>query len=193
MADVARGYGELLAEAHAHWQQSLASALAAGSGEARASERRGRRAIAASPVCDRFSGCREPPGGACPLFDDAPVNDEIVKRRVAINAWLANTGQAAPRAHTLVECPVPFDPRILLRGNPMRPGKHVPRQFLHVLCQGSPRPFAVGCGRLELAEAIADRDNPLTARVLVNRVWADHFGVDFGRYAAPGRAPDRFQ
>jgi cytochrome c553 len=181
MADVARGYGELLAEAHAHWQQSLASALAAGSGAPEhlsdAVEEPLRQVLYAidSPVAvSRQEALAH-------YLYDAPVNDEIVKRRVAINAWLANTGQAAPRAHTLVECPVPFDPRILLRGNPMRPGKHVPRQFLHVLCQGSPRPFAVGCGRLELAEAIADRDNPLTARVLVNRVWADHFGAGLVR------------
>ncbi len=39
-----------------------------------------------------------------------------------------------------------------------------------------PKPFSVGSGRLGLAEAVASKDNPLTARVIVNRVWAHHFG-----------------
>ena len=63
---------------------------------------------------------------------DAPINDEIVKRRAAINELLNERGSAQPRAHTLIEVSPPHDPRILVRGNPTRPGKHVPRQFLHV-------------------------------------------------------------
>ena len=57
-----------------------------------------------------------------------------------------------------------------------------------VLCDGEPHPFEKGSGRLELAEAIADARNPLTARVMVNRIWQRHFGAgivrtpsDFGR------------
>ena len=40
----------------------------------------------------------------------------------------------------------------------------------------SAKPFTKGSGRLELAEAIADPKNPLTARVIVNRMWQHHFG-----------------
>src|SRR5262249_52818569 len=50
------------------------------------------------------------------------------------------------------------------------------RHFLHVLSEGAPKPFQQGSGRLELAEAITSPHNPLTARVLVNRVWALNFG-----------------
>jgi hypothetical protein len=52
----------------------------------------------------------------------------------------------------------------------------VKRHFLRVLSKEDPVPFTKGSGRLELAQAIASRENPLTARVIVNRVWAMYFG-----------------
>jgi hypothetical protein len=56
----------------------------------------------------------------------------------------------------------------------------VPRRFLEILSPGGkPEPFKVGSGRLELAQAIASKNNPLTARVAVNRVWMHHFGEGF--------------
>ncbi|HZT79912.1 MAG TPA: PSD1 and planctomycete cytochrome C domain-containing protein, partial [Gemmataceae bacterium] len=70
----------------------------------------------------------------------------------------------------------PTDLNLFLRGDVNNKGPVVRRHFLSVLCQGEPRPFERGSGRLELAEAIASRDNPLTARVFVNRVWGQCFG-----------------
>ena len=60
---------------------------------------------------------------------------------------------------------------IFLRGNPELKGAVAERSFLKVLSTGEPKPFADGSGRRELAEAITSRDNPLTARVMVNRLW----------------------
>jgi mono/diheme cytochrome c family protein len=89
-------------------------------------------------------------------------------------------------AHAMVmnDSPNPTNPHVYIRGNPGRPGKQVPRRFLRALSVGDEaKPFTIGSGRLELARAIASPDNPLTARVLVNRIWHHHFGV--GLVATP--------
>ncbi len=66
---------------------------------------------------------------------------------------------------------------VFLRGDVERKGSQVARRFLRVLSPGEPKPFTQGSGRLELAEAIADPKNPLTARVMVNRLWNVVFGA----------------
>ena len=80
------------------------------------------------------------------------------------------------RAMALADNSQPQNARVFIRGNPNNPGDEVPRQFLEVLAGENRQPFTRGSGRLELAQAIASRDNPLTARVIVNRVWQHHFG-----------------
>ena len=85
-----------------------------------------------------------------------------------------------PRAMVLGDLAEPRDAPIFVRGNPKRPGKVAPRRAPRVLAtqgEGERKPFADGSGRLELARAIVDPANPLTARVLVNRVWMHHFGT----------------
>jgi hypothetical protein len=113
------------------------------------------------------------------------VNRLLVERAESVKAEqlrqkLAGLERTSPvqRAMVVMDSTTPFEPKVFIRGNPEQPGKAVPRQFLTVLGH------AVGdhagpyrdAGRLELAEAIASRDNPLTARVIVNRVWQQHFG-----------------
>src|SRR5207253_60983 len=70
----------------------------------------------------------------------------------------------------------PTDLSVFVRGDVNSKGPVVKRHFLHVLSSAEPRAFPHGSGRQDLAEAIASRDNPLTARVFVNRVWAQCFG-----------------
>lgn len=68
------------------------------------------------------------------------------------------------------------DLSIFIRGDVRNKGPQVARRFLRVLSSTEPQPFQQGSGRRELAEAIASKDNSLTARVFVNRIWAEYFG-----------------
>lgn len=86
---------------------------------------------------------------------------------------------------------------VFIRGNVTSPGEIVPRRFLEVLSPEGVKPFQQGSGRRELAEAIVSPENPLTARVFVNRVWMFHFGqglVDtpsnFGQTGNPPSHPE---
>lgn len=78
-------------------------------------------------------------------------------------------------AHVIKDS-APHDERVQIGGQPDRLGEVAPRAFLSILSAGDPKPFKDGSGRLELAEAIASPTNPLTARVMVNRIWQHHFG-----------------
>ncbi|MEO6436556.1 MAG: DUF1553 domain-containing protein, partial [Tepidisphaeraceae bacterium] len=89
-----------------------------------------------------------------------------------------------PRAMAMVDVENPAAPRIFKRGNPAAPGDEVPRRFPAILSGDDRKPFTSGSGRLELAKAIASKDNPLTARVMVNRLWQYHFGA--GLVRTPG-------
>ncbi len=81
---------------------------------------------------------------------------------------------------------VPEDARLHIRGNSKTPGPSVPRAFLTAIAKNSQPMTFQGSGRLYLAQQIAAADNPLTARVFVNRVWQHHF------CAGLVRTPDNF-
>jgi hypothetical protein len=87
----------------------------------------------------------------------------------------------------------PVNAKIMIRGEPNQLGPEVQRGFLTILGGQKVRPEEKGSGRLELAQWVTDPKNPLTARVIVNRVWLWHFGQgivatpdDFG---SRGEAP----
>jgi hypothetical protein len=113
-------------------------------------------------------------------------------------ATLQMTHPGAPlQAMALVDSPRPTDSPIFIRGEAQSKGAIAPRRFLEVLSSGERQPFRDGSGRLELARAIADKNNPLTARVMVNRIWQGHFGEgfvttpdDFGTMADPPSHPE---
>src|SRR5262249_43508358 len=109
--------------------------------------------------------------------------------------WARRAGRERsppPRARALADSPELYDPRVFVRGNPTRPADAVPRRFLAVLAGVDRKPFSHGSGRLDMAKAITDPANPLTARVIANRVWMHHFGEplvetpnDFGLRCPP--------
>jgi hypothetical protein len=89
---------------------------------------------------------------------------------------------APARAMMVTDAQRPRDSAVFIRGQAENRGPIVPRHFLEVLSPaGKPAPFKEGSGRLELARCIASKSNPLTARVMVNRVWMHHFGEGFVR------------
>ncbi|HEX3149810.1 MAG TPA: PSD1 and planctomycete cytochrome C domain-containing protein [Gemmataceae bacterium] len=72
----------------------------------------------------------------------------------------------------------PWELHVALRGNRQTPGALAPRRFLQIVAGEGCTPITtVQSGRLELARWIASPSNPLTARVMVNRVWQHHFGT----------------
>ncbi|HYG77668.1 MAG TPA: DUF1553 domain-containing protein [Planctomycetota bacterium] len=89
----------------------------------------------------------------------------------------------------------PADSNVHLRGEPDKPGELVPRRFLNVLGgkQLPPDVAAASSGRLQLAEWITAKDNPLFTRVMVNRIWQHHFGRGLvstpNDYGSRGSAP----
>jgi len=83
---------------------------------------------------------------------------------------------SAPRVYGLLSVEHPTDMRITIRGNPRALGEEVPRGFLQVVSTTSPKIQETESGRMQLADWIVSPDNPLTARVTVNRIWQKLFG-----------------
>jgi hypothetical protein len=147
------------------------------------------------------------PGFPCTIPDEPIVNTEFLwdtptcvelwKLQSRVDRWIIEHPEAAPTAVVLNDRDAVIEPQIFRGGNAAKKAAFVPRQFLGALAGGDRRPFAKGSGRLELAEAITSADNPLTARVWVNRVWMHHFGrglvntpSDFGLRAPPPSHPE---
>jgi hypothetical protein len=177
LAAAARVYGELLAGAERVWQGTVARADAAKQPRPTALEDHNleelRLAIYGDGTPAHFD---RNDIGVLALLPDRASQEVRTKFLKAIEDWRATGPAAPPRAMVLEELPTPAAARIFVRGNPSQLGAEVPRRFLRVLCDHDAEPFVKGSGRLELAQAIVDRDNPLTARVMVNRVWMHHFG-----------------
>ncbi|MFM8476106.1 MAG: PSD1 and planctomycete cytochrome C domain-containing protein [Planctomycetaceae bacterium] len=127
------------------------------------------------------------------------LNDTEAAAQKADEETLARLQATAPApypvAHVLAESGT-ADMPLALRGNLRKPGPIAPRRMLRILEPGD-APFTSGSGRAQLAEAIINRRNPLTARVLVNRIWLQHFGQglvrtpgNFGKLGQPPTHPE---
>lgn len=121
----------------------------------------------------------------------------------------------APQAHGVVEASLyvqpdgehrtkleyrmgePRDVPVFVRGNPAHAGEPVPRRFLRLFSPDGPVLFQQGSGRRELAAALFEQSGDLAARVIVNRVWKQHFGrgivetpSNFGTQGSPPSHPE---
>jgi hypothetical protein len=198
LKEAAHRYGELLNSTEKAWRQIVRNAESAHSSPPGSLPEPAREELR-----QVFHGPGSPPNLPMSLFSeldlipDRPSQDQLQKLRKEVEKWRIEGPGAPPRAHVLVDAPTPYEPCVFLRGNPNNRGEAVRRQFLSAIAGARPRPFRNGSGRLELARAIAARDNPLTARVLVNRVWQHHFGKglvgtpsDFGLRSDPPTHPE---
>ncbi|MEQ8766698.1 MAG: PSD1 and planctomycete cytochrome C domain-containing protein [Planctomycetota bacterium] len=191
--EVARRYGQLLGSVADTWRSEVEQASARGESPPEALPDPAQEALrqvlyaSGSPVTVSTLA----PSDVEPFFDE-PTRVQLAQLQADIERWILGSEGAPPHALSLEDRPVQRTARIFRRGDPNRPEDEVSRRFLSAL----PAPgvdFDNESGRLALARAIASPRNPLTARVLVNRVWHHHFGQGLVRtpsdFGARGERP----
>jgi hypothetical protein len=198
MHDVATRYGQLFADIEVRWAALQVDAKAANSPEPIRLE---------DDTDEQLRQILYSLDGPCAVPDEPIVSTEydfdsgtcteMWKLQVEHDRTIINAGSQPRFAVVLNDRRKVVTPRIFRRGNSANRGDEVPRQFLAVLSGPDRKPFEHGSGRRELADAIVDPQNPLTARVIVNRVWAQYFGTgivsssgDFGVRADPPSHPE---
>lgn len=106
---------------------------------------------------------------------------ELVRLQQELKRVEGTAPQVPEFAMAMRDADQPRDGVVFRRGNPGSRGEPAPRRFLSALSPAERTHWNSGSGRLELAKSIASKDNPLTARVFVNRAWQQHFGVGLVR------------
>ena len=151
----------------------------------------------------------KPPTGIPSAGAAAPAGvpsdkDALTKRRDELDAQIKKFGETikhaeffkskVPKAFAMRDGDKPADMPVYIRGNPYAPGAVMPRGALRVASWDKfPQIPAGQSGRLQLADWLADKRNPLTARVTVNRIWQKLFGEGLVRsvdyFGARGETP----
>ena len=104
----------------------------------------------------------------------ADLSGHVTRARADIEAFKKAMPQPYPFVYGLEDEKEPSDLKVFVRGNPYAFGEDAPRAFPSIFTDGEPKRFDKGSGRLELAEVISKE--PITSRVVVNRIWRWHMG-----------------
>jgi hypothetical protein len=166
-----------------------------------------------SPDGKLYQTLSSPTGGfwGMPKPDGSDLPPELREKRAAMKSQLVELQKKAPAmlpsTHGMQDGGTPGsayaeigDTRIHLRGKYDKLGDRVPRRLPVVLAGEKQKLVAENAkssGRLQLAEWIASKENPLTARVMANRIWEWHFGQgivrtpsNFGKLGVPPSHPE---
>ena len=193
MREVAERYGALFADVEKQWREVIKTTPSA--------------EALPEPEAEALRRVLYNPDSPCIVPDEHIANiewlvptdtvEELWKLQAEVDSWLIQSTEGNPYATILMDRTTPTTPHVFKRGNPLTKGEEVPRRFLQVLTGDPPKAFTKGSGRLELAQAIIAPGNPLTARVMVNRAWMQHFGrgivatpSDFGKRADSPSHPE---
>jgi hypothetical protein len=190
LAEVAARYQRLFADTEAQWQRTLKAAAQNGAPPPTALPVPAQEGVRQVFYSD--NGALALQAGAVEQALTLPQQSHLAALRRQIIA-LQNSPASPDHAFVLADNPSPANAHILLRGDPERPGEEVPRRYLAAVAGSKRRTFTRGSGRAELAEAIASPENPLTARVFVNRAWMHLFGEPIvktpGDFGSRGETP----
>jgi cytochrome c553 len=198
LSEVAERYNKLFAGIEKAWRKELAAAEKSKNSPPTRLPDDHAEALRQVLYADS-SPCVIPPGGIVNIerFFDLQSCEELWRTQGEVDKWVRESPLAPPHAVILEDAPILTPAHVFLRGKPSSPGDEAPRRFLSLLAGANRQPFSLGSGRWELAQAIVDPANPLTARVLVNRVWQHHFGAglvrtpsDFGLRAEAPSHPE---
>ncbi len=200
LLDVAQAYGDLFAQVHQQWLKSLiATSLEAVEGGTVIPDEDVKHLEVNSAINRQLRKHLYKPGTPTEMKEEIavtllnrPIRDKVRGLKGAIdNLHLVSPG-SPPRAMTLREEKETKQFYVFRRGNPIDRAEPVQAKFLKALSEGKETAFTAGKRRLELANAIVDRTNPLTTRVIVNWIWQHHFGRglvrtpdDFGTRGEP--------
>jgi hypothetical protein len=139
-----------------------------------------------------FSSSQKPPETIDTPGTGPEIPEGLLSKRRELEAQVPDSEFAM-----IAEDRNPHDVRLHIRGNHKNLGDPVPRHFLQVVAGENQPSIESGSGRLQIARWMASKDNPLTARVMVNRIWKHHFGNgivrstdNFGKMGEPPSHPE---
>jgi len=119
-------------------------------------------------------------------FFSAAAREQLAKLRAELKEVQGAAPPEPAMACTVAEGD-PVKQKVFMRGDYNSPGEDAPQAFPKILMASAKQPeITTGSGRDRLAEWLARPDNPLPARVMVNRIWQWHFGEGIVR------TPDNF-